>query len=222
MTNAALVAAGEMLAYRVSGFLFFRGELTLGKAYLIDRYMGLLFGQIAELRWQITDLQHAEAGIQRIQALLAAAPGSRMAPAPRCPTARSPLRSTPSPSPTTMTNPATQDCKTHHSRLVTRDSSVDDLVLSDITFDLAPGRVLGLLGRTGSGKTTLARLLLRLYDPPQGRSAWPICLDGDHGARRAAARRPGDAGGTALPGQRPGKPDALRSGDRRRQHTEGV
>jgi ATP-binding cassette subfamily B protein len=33
---------------------------------------------------------------------------------------------------------------------------------------LAPGEVLGLLGRTGSGKTTLTRLLLRLYDPSDG------------------------------------------------------
>ena len=43
-----------------------------------------------------------------------------------------------------------------------------DLVLRDISFRLAPGRVLGLLGRTGSGKTTLTRLLFRLYDPLQG------------------------------------------------------
>jgi len=41
-------------------------------------------------------------------------------------------------------------------------------VLQDVTITLRPGEVLGLLGRTGSGKTTLTRLLLRLYDPQQG------------------------------------------------------
>jgi ATP-binding cassette, subfamily B, bacterial len=45
----------------------------------------------------------------------------------------------------------------------------DDPILHDLTFDLRPGSVLGLLGRTGSGKTTLARLIFRLYDPKDGR-----------------------------------------------------
>ncbi len=41
-------------------------------------------------------------------------------------------------------------------------------VLEDISFQVQPGAVLGLLGRTGSGKTTLARLVFRLYDVKAG------------------------------------------------------
>jgi ATP-binding cassette, subfamily B, bacterial len=41
-------------------------------------------------------------------------------------------------------------------------------VVRDLSFHLAGERTLGLLGRTGSGKTTLTRLLLRLYDPQAG------------------------------------------------------
>ncbi len=44
----------------------------------------------------------------------------------------------------------------------------NDAVLSGLSFHLKPGAVLGLLGRTGSGKTTLARLIFRLYDPKAG------------------------------------------------------
>jgi ATP-binding cassette, subfamily B, bacterial len=60
-------------------------------------------------------------------------------------------------------------------------------VLHDLSFQLAPGRVLGVLGRTGSGKTTIARLLVRFYDPDQG----TVRLDGTDVAtmRLAALRR---------------------------------
>jgi ABC-type multidrug transport system fused ATPase/permease subunit len=49
-------------------------------------------------------------------------------------------------------------------------------VLHGLSFSLASGTVLGLLGRTGSGKTTLCRLLFRLYDPDEG----SICLGNTH------------------------------------------
>ncbi len=44
----------------------------------------------------------------------------------------------------------------------------NDAVLNGLSFQLKPGSILGLLGRTGSGKTTLARLVFRLYDPKSG------------------------------------------------------
>ncbi len=61
-----------------------------------------------------------------------------------------------------------------------------DPVLHDISFQLAPGQMLGILGRTGSGKSTLSRLLFRLYDSDAGTIRlgrrrtcamwrWPIC-----------------------------------------------
>ncbi len=43
-----------------------------------------------------------------------------------------------------------------------------DAVINDLSFDLKPGSILGLLGRTGSGKTTLGRLIFRLYDVKSG------------------------------------------------------
>ena len=48
------------------------------------------------------------------------------------------------------------------------------LSLQNISFHLEPGKTLGILGHTGSGKTTLCNLLLKLYNPPEG----AIFMDG--------------------------------------------
>lgn len=50
----------------------------------------------------------------------------------------------------------------------------DDQILSDLSFRIAPGEHVALVGPTGSGKTTVIRLLCRLYEPQRGR----ILLDG--------------------------------------------
>jgi ABC-type multidrug transport system fused ATPase/permease subunit len=54
-------------------------------------------------------------------------------------------------------------------QVITNGRAAQPTVLCDLSFDLAPGQILGLLGRTGSGKTTLTRLLFRLYNPDAGR-----------------------------------------------------
>src|SRR5262249_34950188 len=50
----------------------------------------------------------------------------------------------------------------------------EDWVLRDVSFDVAPGQRVGIVGATGSGKTTLINLLLRFYDVQRGR----ITVDG--------------------------------------------
>jgi ATP-binding cassette subfamily B protein len=52
--------------------------------------------------------------------------------------------------------------------------SGDDYVLRDVSFEVAPGQRVGIVGATGAGKTTIANLLLRFYDVTRGR----ITIDG--------------------------------------------
>lgn len=44
----------------------------------------------------------------------------------------------------------------------------DEPILKDISFDIAPGEMVGVVGATGAGKSTLAQLIPRLFDPQQG------------------------------------------------------
>ncbi|MBC7234562.1 MAG: ABC transporter ATP-binding protein, partial [Chloroflexi bacterium] len=55
-----------------------------------------------------------------------------------------------------------------------RYSDGDDYVLRDINFEVKPGQTVALVGPTGAGKTSIINLLLRFYDPQEGR----ILIDG--------------------------------------------
>ena len=70
-----------------------------------------------------------------------------------------------------------------------------DGVIDDLTFEVKPGEKVGIVGRSGAGKTTLMLLLLRLYDVEDGR----VLIDDAGYCRRlagfaAAEHRRGDAG----------------------------
>ena len=54
------------------------------------------------------------------------------------------------------------------------DGSEHDWVLRDVSFTVAPGEKLAIVGHTGAGKTTLVNLLMRFYEPQRGR----IVVDG--------------------------------------------
>ena len=50
----------------------------------------------------------------------------------------------------------------------------DEAALEDISFKAEPGKVIGLIGGTGSGKTSITQLITRFYEPEEGE----ILIDG--------------------------------------------
>ncbi len=145
-TAHGFYALGTAVVFGLGAYLFKAGNMTVGTIFVVTYYLGLLVHPLLEIARQAEDMQKAGAGIARIQELF----NIRTALQERA----------------TTTLPA--------GPLDVAFANVafaygnDELVLQDISFELPPGRVLGVLGRTGSGKTTLTRLLFRLYDPRQG------------------------------------------------------
>jgi ATP-binding cassette subfamily B protein len=145
-----------VIAYAIGlglgAFLYQRGQITLGTAYLITFYIGMLAAPLDRIQRQVRDMQAATAGIARIDTLLLAQPAM--------------LR--------TGTELLPSGALSVQLERVTFSYEDGDSVLHDLCLSLQPGETLGLLGSTGSGKTTVTRLLARLYDPDAG----SIRLDG--------------------------------------------
>jgi ATP-binding cassette subfamily B protein len=146
-TGGMLLAVGTTLAF-VAGYNLYRaGAITIGTAYLIVYYTNLLRRPIRELTQQIESLQNIGASTERLADLQSVE--SKILDGPGADIPDGPLS-------------LTFDG-------VAFSYVADEPVLQNLSFRLEPGTVLGLLGRTGSGKTTLTRLIFRLYEPTSGR-----------------------------------------------------
>ncbi|MEO6457373.1 MAG: ABC transporter ATP-binding protein [Chloroflexia bacterium] len=175
-----LFIAGYGLGLGLGAYLYTQGSVTIGTAFLIVYYIGMLAAPLEDIRHQTVDLQQARASIQRVQSLLNLRPEVQEAP---------PLRSCPTNSQTQIASPTlpagplsvsfdrvsflyndmpTQFQPTEQDNDGKSGQADLDHVLTNVSMDVRAGRVLGVLGRTGSGKTTLTRLIFRLYDPTRG------------------------------------------------------
>ncbi|MCP4542080.1 MAG: ABC transporter ATP-binding protein [Chloroflexi bacterium] len=148
-TGGMMHTMGNVMAMVASFLLFNDGTITIGTAYLLVHYTNILGRPIRELTQQIETLQNIGAAIERLSDLRSIERKIEDGPGANLPGGPLSL--------------AFDEVSFAYVE--------DELVLENLVFNLEPGQVLGLLGRTGSGKTTLARLLFRLYDPTVGQIA---------------------------------------------------
>ncbi len=135
-------------AYVWGAALFRNSVMTIGGVFLIFYYIDIIRGPLWVIQRQVQDLQRAAASLNRITTLTALQP--QIEDGVNVPLPTGPLA-------------VEFDAVDFY--------YADDLetaVLQNISFTLKPGHTLGLLGRTGSGKTTITRLLFRFYDPTNG------------------------------------------------------
>ena len=156
-----MMMVAHALAFVGGFYLYRRGIITLGTAYLVLYYTNIIGRPIHELTQHVESLQTIGASTERLADLRHIAPQIVDGPGAEFPAGALSLE--------------LGD--------VSFSYVADEPVLAELSFRLEPGRVLGLLGRTGSGKTTIARLLFRLYDPTAG-----VVRLGDVDIRQAKAR----------------------------------
>lgn len=147
----SLFSLGNLLALGMGIGLYLDGSISLGTVYLFFNYVLMLEAPVEQITQQLQEFQRAAAGMRRVSEMLQTTPqvrdGSRTLPPRRAHAVE--FRGV-------------------------RFAYEDQNVLKGLSFRLEPGQTLGLLGRTGSGKTTLIRLLFRLYDATEGQ----VLLDG--------------------------------------------
>jgi ATP-binding cassette subfamily B protein/subfamily B ATP-binding cassette protein MsbA len=147
---------GVALVVWVGGARVLAGELSLGSLVLFIAYMRTLDLAWRSLLRTYGNMRNAEASIDRVLEVLDAGekvhdrPGAKALP--------------------------DRHETSGHVRFegVTFGYSPQLPVISDVTLEIAPGETLALVGATGAGKSTLASLLLRLFDPAKG----SVSIDG--------------------------------------------
>ncbi len=137
---------GNITALAMGAWLFQQGAITIGAVYIIFHYNEMLRRPLETITRQMQDLQRAGGSVARIKELFSMASTTQDG----------------------TGEPLSDGALDLAFDGVTFSYNGEDVTLANVDFRLEPGQVLGLLGRTGSGKTTIARLLFRLYDPTQG------------------------------------------------------
>lgn len=149
-----LTMAAGMAAALLTGVQHVRsGTLTMGELWMVMTYMGMLYAPLNTLSSKFPEMQAWMASVERVFALLDQAP--RIADRPDV----------------TSIDRARGHVRFEGVRFGYR---ADEPILRGVSFNIPAGTRVGVVGTTGSGKTTLITLLSRFYDPDHGR----ILLDG--------------------------------------------
>lgn len=146
IANLIVFGIGNAAALLLSAYLYGNSRISFGTVYLIFYYTELMINPLEEIRTQLQQLQKAEASIKRVKELLNTKSNIEFG-----------------------HNNLEDSCSIGVDINSVSFSYEDgERVLKDIDFNIPSNNVLGILGHTGSGKTTLARLIVRLYDPCNG------------------------------------------------------
>jgi ABC-type multidrug transport system fused ATPase/permease subunit len=148
LTNILVTVAGTALVLGYGGYQAATGALTIGGLVAFYTFLSRLFDPIENITSMYSQYQRASASIRRVQAVLREKPA---------------IRNDEDAQPLTMPVDGTIEL-----RHVTFHYEAERPILRDVSFTVEPGESLAILGPTGSGKSTIASLITRFYDPQSG------------------------------------------------------
>lgn len=135
-----------LLVLWVGGLRLMQGHITLGSFVMFNTYMGMLVWPMIAFGWVVNLVQRGRASLRRIREMLAEQPRIAAPAAPR------PLPDGPAPLAYDNVSVAFDGRK----------------VLDSVSLEIPAGSTVAVVGRTGSGKSTLVHLIPRLLDPASG------------------------------------------------------
>lgn len=149
-----LIGFSSVITLLYGGYLTIQGDITIGRFIAFNQYINMLVWPMIATGDSITFFSQGIASIKRIQNIFNEKPEIYEE---------------------KYVKPVEQlNGKIEFKELSFRYTEENTEVLKQISLTVEQGNTLAILGRTGSGKTTIANLLLRLYNAPKG----SILLDG--------------------------------------------
>jgi ATP-binding cassette, subfamily B, bacterial len=153
-----VLTATTVLSFGLSGHLYMIHALSLSRVYLIVAYAAILLTPMDAIRVQLQKVQQAGAAVRRVREILHMRSGlaDGTLELPRGPLSVEFCG-------VSFRYPNAKPADTH----LAPDERTN-YVIHEVSFKISPGRVVALVGKTGAGKTTLADLIMRMYDPQHG------------------------------------------------------
>lgn len=147
-----MVGISTLITIYVGGRLYFSGEVSAGNITEFIYYVNLLTWPIASIGWVTSLVQGADASMQRLDEFLKEQPEFSNG----------------------TYKPSSFEGLIEFKNVSFTYPNSGITALKDVSFTIEPGNNLGVLGKTGAGKSTIAALMVRQYDPTEG----AILVDG--------------------------------------------
>lgn len=135
-----------VILYVVGGIMVIKGSISIGNMVTVSGYLWMLNNPLRMAGWLANDYQRFVTSVEKIHSTITVEPNIKE---PENPVMKQKLHG---------------NIEFRHVNY----KSEDDVILKDINFSVTEGQTVGIIGATGSGKSTLMNLLCRFYDVTDG------------------------------------------------------